>query len=129
MSGSMSKSISSNTSSFNLLNKSRIRRKKQKEAGKTMVLLKVEKDRNDMFNSYIIEANYDIDVLIDKIKSLQKQIEQTQNGTKMNKTYSVNNPAMALISDSKTKQNINDLKTQIKDIQTQIKDIQTNISI
>ena len=129
VSRSISGSVSSNTSSFNLLNTSRIRRKKQQEAVKTMALLEEKKNSNDMFNSHIITQKYQIDFLIDKIKLLEEEIKKIQNKKKMNKTFSVNSPSMALMSDSKNREKINDLKRQIKNTKTLIKDIETNISI
>jgi len=120
-----SRSVSSNTSSLYYLNKPKIQRNRQKEAIETMDSLESQKSRNDMFNEHIRREKYQIDFLKGKIRLLEEEIEKIQNKNKMNKTISLNNQSMTLMSDSKIPKN----KREIIYLKDKIEDIKINIKI
>ena len=119
------RALSSNASSLLSLHKGNVRGKRIQNASNTMHLLDIEKYRS---NDYNLKINYEhsfIDMTLDKIKYLNNEINKIQNRGKMNKTMSINNPAMASMHNS----HIPNIKKYIETLKRDIERSKSNIQV
>ena len=119
------RALSSNASSLLSLHTGNVRGKQKQGASNTMHELDFEKYRT---NDYTLKINYErafIDMTLDKIKYLKDEIRKIQNRGKMNKTMSINNPAMASMHNS----HIPNIKKYIETLKRDIERSKSNIQV
>jgi len=119
------RALSANASSLLSLRDGNARRKQKQSASNTMHELEFEKYRT---NDYNLKINYErafIDMTLEKIKYLKNEIKKIQNRRKMNKTMSLNNPAMGLMHNS----HIPKMQKYIETLKMDIERSKSNIQV
>lgn len=119
------RALSANASSLLSLRHGNARRKQKQSASNTMHELEFEKYRT---NDYNLKINYErafIDMTLEKIKYLKDEIKKIQNKRKMNKTMSLNNPAMGLTHNS----HIPKMQKYIETLKMDIERSKSNIQV